>query len=953
MELTAPWALLLLVAVPAALFAQRRSLAGLSDRRSAAATMTRLAMLVLLVVAAAGPRLKLGSSDLSVVFLVDASASVSPEGRRRAVEVVEAAAAGAATRDRVGVVVFGGDASVERALREGGLGSRLDRIVSTVRTDATDIAAALRLAAGLVPDGTTGRLVLLSDGNETTGGAVDEARRLNARGVEIYCVPLAAGGRPEVAVEDVRLPESPAPGESFDLRVGVTATRDTAARLRIYRNGVPVAERDVHLAAGGANVFLLPQRLEERGFYTYRAEVEAIASDGFVQNNSREAFAHVEGPPRALYVFGDDAPSAQILAVLEEGRFGATVARGPTLPPRLADLQHYDLVVFDNVTAESLASSQLADVRAYVRDLGGGFVMIGGDKSFGAGGYYKTPVEDALPVLLDVRQKKHFPGLALVLVIDKSGSMAGSGDAFDKMMLAKEGAIAAVEFLSETDAAGVIAFDDAAKVVVPLEPLEGRKEEVTRLIGTIQSGGGTTIYPALDEAFRQLAASDAPLKHVLLLSDGQSNEGDYAGLVTRMREARVTLSTVAVGADADLKLMEYLAKNTGGRFYVTENVGTLPRVMTKEAVLAARATVIEEPTAAVPAQPSRTTAGIDWRAAPALGGYVGTAPRELATTALVTHRGDPLFAEWQYGLGRSAAFTSDAKPRWASGWIGWDGFGAFWTQVFRDVVRRASDESLRPEVRIANGRGHVTADAYTPSGSAANGLDLRGRVVAPDGTASEVTLRQTAPGRYEAAFDAPGEGAYLVSLVREGGPGPRVTGAVQSYSAEFDVREADRELLERVAGVTGGRLEEDRDTLAQTLFSARRATTRARDVWQWLVALALLLLPLDVGLRRVRMTRTDLAAAAAWARARFGREAAATLEPVAPSLEALKARKQRAVISVDRPAPPRSVNEREPQPPVAPARPPTVTEPPAEEPPPEDWPLAGRLLDARRRRREQ
>jgi Ca-activated chloride channel family protein len=960
-ELTSPWGLLFLLAVPAALFVARRSLAGLEGARRVAAIAVRVLVLALLALAAAGPRVRFGSSDLTVVFVVDASASVSADGRREALELVDRLAAGATPRDRVGVVVFGGDASVERALREGGLGTRLDRVASSVRSSDTDIAGALRLAGGLVPEGTTGRIVLLTDGNETRGSATDEARRLRARGIAISCHALPTGGQPEIALAGLRVPESPAAGESFDLRVEVTATRDTAARLRVFRNGVVVAERDVELLADGANVFLLPQRLDEKGFFTYRAEIESVAADGFAENNSREGFAYVQGPPRALFVYGDERPSAPLLSVFADGKFLVDSVPARAMPPHLADLQNYDLIVFDNVSAETLAASQLRDVRSYVRDLGGGFVMIGGDKSFGAGGYFKTPIEEALPVSLDVRRKKHYPGLAMVLVVDKSGSMAGAAGV-SKMDLAKEGAIVAVDFLADSDAVGVIAFDDASKEVVPLADLAGKKDEVKSLIGTIVAGGGTTIYPALKTAYDRLAAYEAPLKHIILLSDGQSNEGDYAGLVAACRAQKITLSTVAVGSDADLRLMQFLAEGGGGRFYISEDIGSLPRIFTKEAFLASRSTVVEEPTPARPAQPSQATSGIDWSAAPLLAGYIGSSPKDTATTALITHHDDPLYASWQYGLGRSAAFTSDAKPKWAASWMGWDGFSTFWTQVFRDVVRRQSNDRLRPVVTTEGGEGHVTVDAYSAEGRAANGLDLLGRVIGPDGAPRDVTLRQTAPGRYEADFPAPVEGAYLVNVVSgdEGG-GNRVTGAVRAYSPEFEVRETDRDLLERIATASGGSVvgEDAR------LFEQRGWATRPRDAWPWLVLAALLLLPLDVGIRRVRLSRGDVADGVAWVRKRFGLAASEAPAPAEEDagLAALKATKRRAVMTVDaRPQTAETAETAQPNRtiPPEPRQAPPPTPPPAPPPytPPDPSPTAGesrdalasRLLDARRRR---
>ena len=299
----------------------------------------------------------------------------------------------------------------------------------------------------------------------------------------------------------ISAPERLAEGEALDLKVTVDSTTDSDAVLRIFRNDSLVAERDVRLAAAGENVFVLPQRNERKGFYTYRAEVEAIQSDGFVQNNSREAFTIVEGRPKTLYVYGDAQPSAAMLRVLDEGNFAAEIRPAAAVPTQLAGFQDYDLVIFDNVPATVLTTGQMKMMQSYVRDLGGGFIMIGGDQSFGPGGYYKTPVEETLPVSLDVRQKKHFPSLALVLVIDKSGSMSG-----DKMRLALEAASAAVDFLSERDSVAVVAFDSDAETVVALGKVED-KQAIMRRSAPFRRAEG----PRFTRALRWLTRCCSPM----------------------------------------------------------------------------------------------------------------------------------------------------------------------------------------------------------------------------------------------------------------------------------------------------------------------------------------------------------------------------------------------------------------------------------------------------------
>ena len=585
---------------------------------------------------------------------------------------------------------------------------------------------------------------------------MEESRLLKASGAEVYSrymrtVSERTTQQGEVAVRELAAPQMPAEGEAFDLKATIDSTQDTDAVLRVFRNDSVVAERPVHLSAEGENVFVMPQRLDQKGFYTYRAEIEATQADGFVQNNSREAFALVEGRPRTLYLYGDRQPSQGLIRVLTEGNFVPDVRPPGGLPTKLAGFQNYDMVIFDNVPATALSEEQMKMIQSYVKDLGGGFMMIGGDQSFGPGGYFKTPIEQTLPVSLDVRQKKHFPSLALALVIDKSGSMLGT-----KIQLALEAASAAVDFLSERDSIEVIAFDDSAHAVVKLTKVEDKKA-IAGEITSIQAIGGTNIYAGLEMAHTSLAASDAQIKHIILLSDGQS-EGNYPTIVRRIGEAGITLSSVAIGEDADLPLMKMLAQQGGGRFYATDTAENLPRIFTREAFLASRSTLIEEPFTPRLVRSTQATAGIDWSAAPQLGGYVGTAERDSlqspAITSLISDKDDPVYAVWQYGLGRAAAFTSDAKSRWAGGWMGWPGFGQFWTQAIRDTIRRESTGSLIPRVDINAGKGRVTVEALTPEGGFRNSLRLRARVVGPDFSAEEIGLDQTAAGRYEGEFAA-------------------------------------------------------------------------------------------------------------------------------------------------------------------------------------------------------
>jgi Mg-chelatase subunit ChlD len=907
MEFTNPLALLLLLLVPAAIYLARHSLANLSRRRAVWSTGIRVLILLLIIFALAGLRIRTTARDLALIFLVDVSASVAQDQQKEVIAFINQEIARAAPRDYVGVIAFGRDASVEVApTRKEILGDwKLSEISSAPSRDYTNIAGVLKLASALVPEDAVGRLVLISDGNENIENALEEARLLKAESIEVHTRALSTvndGSRKqgEIAVRELVAPQQLAEGEAFELKATVDSTVDTDAKLRIFRNDSLIAERGVQLSATGENVFVLPERNDKKGFYTYRAEIEAVQADSFVQNNSREAFTLVEGKPKLLYVTGDPVASPAMMRVFAEGNFAVDTSH--VAPASLAAFQDYDMVIFDNLPATQLTKAQMKMAQSYARDLGGGFLMIGGEQSFGPGGYYKTPIEEMLPVSLDVRQKKHFPSLALVLVIDKSGSMAEIQNGRSKMELALEAASTAVDFLTERDSVGVIAFDSEPQPVVNITKVEDKKKIIKEIL-SIQAAGGTAMYPGIRQAYEWLQASDAQIKHIIVLSDGQSQPGDFAGIAKSISDAGMTLSSIAVGSDADLRGMKMIADVGGGRFYATDRAETLPQIFTREAFLASRSTIIEEPFQPRLVRPTQATNGIDWASAPQLGGYVGTAERDAinspAITSLISDKDDPVYAVWQYGLGKVAAFTSDAKPRWAANWMNWSGFGQFWTQVLRDTLRREGSNELQPRVEINAGKGHVSVEAVAGDGTFKNNLRLTAHIVAPDFSTSDIALEQTASGRYEGDFAAVTRGAYLVSVSEAGGLTAPVTGSVNSYSPEFSIVSSDANLLAQISAATGGSVlnasaeganatngaaSNDATTASNqpannaNLFDHRTEKTTPREIFQILLLLAVLLLPVDVGLRRVHIAREQIEQAREWLATKLRRKPVVELD---------------------------------------------------------------------------
>jgi uncharacterized membrane protein len=480
--------------------------------------------------------------------------------------------------------------------------------------------------------------------------------------------------------------------------------------------------------------------------------------------------------------------------------------------------------------------------------------MIGGEESFGVGGFYRTPIEEALPVTMEVKQKVEIPSLAVMLVIDRSGSMAmgmRDNDKINKLEVAKEAAHLVVDLLDERNEVGVLSFDTEFVWHVPIQPARD-KQAIHREISAIKAGGGTDGYPAVREAYKALFDRDALLKHVIFLSDGQMTRGDFASLIRRMVKDKITVSGVAIGSDADVQLMADVAKWGRGRFYFTEETSAVPRIFTLETQLASKASIIEQPFRAMLTGPHHEMIqDIDWSKAPPLGGYVATTIKGTADQVLMTHQEDPLLASWRYGLGRAVAFTADAKAKWGILWLRWRDYNKFWAQVVRWTLRAGSRSDTTVTVDRRDGQATVTVEAIDPRGEFINFLDGQVGVVNPDKRQSVVELEQVAPGRYRSSFPAQEEGVYLAGLLTRRDQqmvGSQIVGTVVPYAQEYRELGANEAFLREISELTGGGL---LASPAEAFTVDRRRSRVSADLWPWLVGLVALALVPEIALRRL------------------------------------------------------------------------------------------------------
>jgi uncharacterized membrane protein len=807
----------------------------------------RGALLVVLLLALLKPTLPRWVDRLNVVFLVDASDSISLAARERAWRFGAEAVKHEKSGDRHSVIVFGEEAVVDQPLQGR---SPLERPKATVAGRATNIFQAIQLGLATLPPQQANRIVMLTDGRQNAGNALAGAQAAKNAGADIYYVAAPLTFTQEVVVESMVLPQEVKFGEPFQAKVVAWSHKDTEGRLSLFRNGEFLGSQVVRLGAG-KNVFAYRQSLDTSGIHVYQASIE-VDGDTIEDNNRAVGTVVVRGRPQVLLAEKDKSQAQSLAGALRSQNMEVTVVEAAQVPKDLAGLQKYDGIVLSNVSSLKLTRAQMTTIRDYVRDQGGGLMMLGGDESFGLGGYYRTPIEEALPVTMEVKQKVEIPSLAVVLSIDRSGSMAMSTDEkITKLDLAKEAAHLVVDLLDERNEVGVMSWDTEFVWDAPVRPAKD-KGAVHHAIATIKAGGGTDGYPALKESYSVLFDRPALLKHVIFLSDGQMTRGDFAGLLRRMAKDKITVSTVAIGKDADVQLMVDVAKWGRGRFYYTEDSQTIPRIFTLETQLASKASLVEQPFKPQLTSPAHEAMqDIDWKAVPPLGGYVATSLKSTAELVLMSHQEDPVLATWRYGLGRAAAFTSDAKARWGVLWLRWRDFNKFWAQLTRWTLRSGSRSDTVARVDRHDDVGEITVDAVDGKGEFINFLDTQVGVVAPNRERTVIDLEQIGPGRYRGRFPAGQEGVYLVGMAQRHNEqviGSQLAGLVVPYAQELRDLGVDETLLRELSELTGGGAVSDPREVFQR---ARHRSRIAIEIWPWMVgAVALLILP-EIAVRRL------------------------------------------------------------------------------------------------------
>lgn len=933
---------LLLIPVLAALFYvwSRRSLAGLGRWRRRLAMTARFLVLSLIVLALSEPQIVWKNDRLTSLYLVDLSQSLPREKIEPMLNFVrQSTLEHRQADDLAGMIVFSKNARVE--VPPAPTEIRFLGVESTLQTDNTDLAGALKLAMGSFPEDSARRIVLVSDGNQNRGNAFEQALQAKAQGIQIDVLPINYNydNDQEVLIEKISLPTDVKVGETVNLNVVLRATAPAKGFLQVFQNDSkggrsPAVGNEQPIPIDlprGVSVFTLKQIITEASFYRFSAEFipDRTTADRRAVNNIAEGFTHARGEAKVLLIESRRGEHSTLVKALQEKKIAVDTLLAPTidgggdvggdqLPSDIGQLQPYDAVILGNVPKDSFSAAQIALLEKNVHDMGAGLIMLGGPNSFGAGGWRNTPVEKALPVDMEIKSMKVTGKGAIVMIMHASEIAEGN---YWQKVVAQE----ALKTLSPYDMAGMLHWQGTESWLFTLREVGMNREIMLRAIDRMTPGDMPDFDPSLQMAARALGASDAASRLVIVISDGDPTP-PTARSIAALQQAKVQVTTVLTAAHGNdvqgLRTMQDLAQKTRGRFYQVTNPRALPRIYQKETRLISRPLIFErgQPWPVTVASSTEPIQGLP-TTYPGITGLVLTSLKEseLVSAPLQspqpTGQVNPLLAHWTYGLGRSVAFTSDTGFKWTQAWPTWDNYAAFWSQVVRWTMRPTDNSNLSMTLRREDGKITVVVDALDKTQQFLNFLQIQGAVVRPAGAdvgkepdpnENQLKLVQTAPGRYEAKIEnAEARGNYFVSLAYSGPDGSKgiiSSGVSVPYSEEYKELRSNPDELESIARITGGQVYDWKTrqdvidlnaTVAENNPFRRDSMTKPasgyRDIWPALLAGAAFVFLTDVGVRRLAPDFSGILA-----KIRSARVEKAPKEAPGAHLDQLKSTKEQA-----------------------------------------------------------
>lgn len=803
----------------------------------------RILVLCAVILAMAGVSVSKKQKKTETIFLVDVSDSMSGN-LEKAEQYLKDVVKEMPEKNLLGIVAFGKDTAVDQFLSDKKSFSGFT--VNPVMT-ATNIEKAVTNSCSMFDEGVTKRLVLITDGSENEGSMSLAATALKGSDVELLAIAMedSIGRNHEVYINGVSVPNVIHAGDHYNVTVSVTSNVETDALLSLYAGRNAKGQQSIHLNKG-ENQFVFEDVGEEGTIARYKAVIEPD-QDTISVNNTYVAFAEIAARPRVLLIEGMAGEGSEFEKILDAANIEYDKVTPKGAPVTLSGLNQYKAVITLNVHYDDLRAGFVKILESYVKDFAGGYICIGGENSFALGNYRNTVLEEILPVNMDLQGEKEIPKMAMAMAVDQSGSMTCPSEentSVTGLDLAKQAALSGVSELRSSDEIGILAFDDTYHWIVPLQEASDI-EQIKEDISSIGYGGGTSIYPALQQAYEQILKSSAKIKHIILLTDGQDGFNQYDGLLKQINEAGITVSTVAVGSDSDQATLQYIAETCGGRFYYTDVNNSIPRIFAQEVYLSTKTYLINEEFYPSVTSNHEILEGVMDEGCPALLGYVAASPKQTADVILESDREDPVLSTWQCGLGRTVAWNSDGNNEWTAQYAAWENYPLLWSNILHYVI---SDSELGEDNLEVVKEGNTASITYETKDYDKN-TKVTAVVTDENGTAKEVSLDAVKPGVFETELDMAEIGVYNVSVRKLSGDEivkNYNTAYANQYSAEYQFADGDTDFTSFVKQAGGQEISFD-----DNIWKGKSNTVKARiSLSVPLLVFAILMFLFDIIIRR-------------------------------------------------------------------------------------------------------
>ena len=834
-----PWVLLLIPVIIAALIVSMKFMYSRNMAQKVSRILVRFIVASLLVLALSGITFKIVGKDVTTIFLVDVSDSVK-ERKDDVAKYISDAIKTKGRHDYVGVIAFGGNSRVEQFISKE---VSFSGLMTDVNTQATNLEDAVNMALAQMPEDSAKRIVLITDGNENEGNLNSTASAVIASGVDFEIKRLEENVSSEVYVANVAVPQEVGVGENFSIQVEVESNVACPAIVKLYSGRTLKGQQKVNLQEG-TNQFIFKDTQTDEGLKTYRVVVES-EKDTVSVNNEFSAYTNIETNLPVLLVEGQNGSSRELQGIFNSIGKRYDVVSPAGVPATISDFLEYSAVVFVDVYKDDLRDGFLDNLDEYVKNYGGGFVVTGGPNSYALGGYRDTPLEEVLPVYMEPKGENEIPSIAIEMVIDQSGSMSDGNGIISNLDLAKESAAAAVDNLRDNeDYVGVIAFDDSYEKLVPLDKVQD-KDAIKDSIYSLAPEGGTSIYPAIAAAALDLSKNPAKVKHIILLTDGQDSNYMYDDLIKAINDSGITLSCVSIGDDSNDALLTMLAESCGGRYFHTDLNTDVPRIFAQEIYLSSNTYLVNEEFVPILSSNDQIIRDVVGDGMPTLLGYVATSTKERSIEALRSPFDDPILAYWQYGLGKTVAWTTDATGEWTANYSGWENYQLLWHNILQYVTEDMGMEGAYVSVEQKGSKAiiHYSTEEFDA------GTKVKATVFDDEGNISEITLDPTRPGEYTAEIETKNTGVYSINVQQENDGkvvGSTNTAAIMQYSLEYRFY-PNNTLLDDYAAVVGATFNEN---ASDVFLNPPEFVKNRYSLTLTLLLIAVILFLCDIAIRR-------------------------------------------------------------------------------------------------------